>query len=72
MERGWQVEDRFVGTLLGPEGTGRSDEGWIVGLGQGHRVLVPLVRLWVCRVWRGCVGGFWLYVENCTVDASIF
>jgi hypothetical protein len=57
-----------VGTLLGPEGT-------------GDRCLVPGP---VCISYRrgspvggaGLVGsggrGFWLVVENCTVDASIF
>jgi hypothetical protein len=24
------------------------------------------------RGWRGRLGGVWSYVENCTVDASIF
>ena len=26
----------------------------------------------VCWVWWGRVAGVWSYVENCTVDASIF
>jgi hypothetical protein len=60
-----------VGTLLGPEGTGRPAQGWALSL-QGRSVVVPLVHLWVGRVWRRWVAGFWLYVENCTVDASIF
>jgi hypothetical protein len=59
VERGWQVGDRFVGTLLGPEGTGRPARwGWaLVLLVQAVLFLVPLVHLWVCRVWRGRVDG---------------
>ena len=62
-----RTEYGVVGTLLGPERAG--DRFFSC---QGHLVLVPLCRLWVCRVRRGQVGGDWSYVENCTVDASIF
>ena len=34
--------------------------------------LIPLVPVRGCRVWWGRVTGVWLFVENCTVDASIF
>ena len=71
MERGWQVEDRFVGTLLGPEGTGRPS-GWALISGRAIVFLYRCVSCGSAWVWRGCVGGFWLVVENCTVDASIF
>jgi hypothetical protein len=58
---------RFVGTLLGPEGAG--NRCFIVG---AVLFLVPLCSLRGARVWRGRGGGVWSYVENCTVDASIF
>ncbi len=53
-----------VGALLGPERT-------------GDRFFSSRVHLFSYRpefsgVWRGCVVGVWLLVENCTVDASIF
>ncbi len=67
-----------VGTLLGPEG---ADRGWRVNLRSGPllrvqgrpvpHTAVPRECLGV-RVWWGRVGGVWSYVENCTVDASIF
>src|SRR4030095_12623407 len=65
-------EGRFVGTLLGPEGAGRpGDRGDVIS----DRALlfsyrhVPCGGAWVRR---GRRGGDWSYVENCTVDASIF
>ena len=67
--RGWSV----VGTLLGPEGTGPSGEpGGLVGLVGAGLHLIPLQRLWVLGGWWGHGAGDWSYVENCTVDASIF
>ena len=65
----------FVGTLLGPEGTGRARRcgGWgLLLLFRGSLVLVPACSLRGVRGWRGRVEGVWSYVENCTVDASIF
>ena len=65
----------FVGTLLGPERAGCFPGG---GVGRFFSVrallfLVPLPSPWgLGWVWRVRVGGVWLYVENCTVDASIF
>jgi hypothetical protein len=44
-----------------------------LSLCQGHLGLIPLICL---RAWIGfggvVAGGDWSYVENCTVDASIF
>ena len=65
---GWAV----VGTLLGPEGTGRP-----YGVGcfflEGFMPVVPLglfLRGW-SGVWRPVLWGDSQYFENCTVDASI-
>jgi hypothetical protein len=63
-----------VGTLLGPEGAGPSGEHRVVTLllVQGRsasHTAVPPRGGWV---WWGHVEGVWSYVENCTVDASIF
>ena len=75
-------------TLLGPEGSGPFllrrplCGGGGVGVGlvasgcPGPRVR-PDPRLspswwWVCAGGRVCPGWAWSYVENCTVDASIF
>ena len=71
---GDRLEYGVVGTLLGPEGTGRppGSRGVGVGLGRAGLYLIPLCLLWECMGWWGRVAGFWLYVENCTVDASIF
>ena len=71
-----------VGTLLGPEGTGPAPgvSGWgLLSRVGAVGVLVPPARLCAAG-WRGAgVGlagavpeGGRLYVENCTVDASIF
>jgi hypothetical protein len=56
-----------VGTLLGPEGAG--NRCFCSG-----PVCISYRRLhsWVGRGWWGRVTGGWSYVENCTVDASIF
>jgi hypothetical protein len=62
-----------VGTLLGPEGAGRSIRrvGGVVISVPGPPG--PRTASIVWRVWRGrFAGGDWSYVENCTVDASIF
>ena len=71
MERGGCGES-VVGTLLGPEGADLPGEpGGLLRV----RALLFSYRLVPCGdagVWRGCVGGVWSYVENCTVDASIF
>ena len=63
VEVGWLV----VGTLLGPEGAG--DRFTHV---RAFLHLRPPCPLWGVRVGWGHVGGVWSYVENCTVDASIF
>jgi hypothetical protein len=69
-ESGWGV--RFVGTLLGPERAGHSFGG------DCDLVSGPVCFSYRCaprgvvRVWWGRVTGVWSYVENCTVDASIF
>ena len=71
MERGG-VEELVVGTLLGPEGTGRP-----CGVGcfflKGLMLVVPPGVLCgvVAGVWRWGLWGDFPYVENCTVDASI-
>lgn len=54
----------IVGTLLGPEG---SDESLMSSIGP---TLVANRRL--CAGRRGGVGWVRPYLENCTVDASIF
>jgi hypothetical protein len=61
-----------VGTLLGPEGAGpRRFPGRSLSCRAGlHRI--PLWSPWGWQVWWGRVAGVWSYVENCTVDASIF
>ena len=70
------VVGRFVGTLLGPEGTGHPDAGDGGGVRassvRAFLFLVPPASCGGVRVGRGRVGGFWWVVENCTVDASIF
>ena len=63
---------RFVGTLLGPEGTGRTLGGVSGSLFRAGLHLIPLCSPRGGRVWWGRVAGVWSYVENCTVDASIF
>ena len=86
MERGggWLV---VVGTLLGPEGadppgrvhaSARGGWGWLSRVGAVG-VLVPPARLCAAGGLGAGVGlagavpeGGRLYVENCTVDASIF
>ena len=62
-----------VGTLLGPQRAGCPLWGRERCLVSGpvcisYRCLHP--RVW--RGWWGRVIGVWSYVENCTVDASIF
>ena len=66
----WWVRVWFVGTLLGPEGTGRPVGVGVFFAGSScpHTAVSPVGA----HGWWGRVGGFWLYVENCTVDASIF
>jgi hypothetical protein len=65
-----------VGTLLGPEGTGRS-HGRLGGGGGGLGSLegfMPVVPPVLLRGWPGWRWGEWSdfpYFENCTVDASI-
>ena len=63
-----------VGTLLGPEGTGHP--GLFAGGGRcfGSGPSCSPYRDMPAGVFgrRGRVGGVWSYVENCTVDASIF
>ena len=59
----------FVGTLLGPEGTGF---GLVSSrpFGRWFGILLPCTAPgWVCA---GVVVGCRPYFENCTVDASIF
>ena len=59
--------DRFVGTLLGPEGAG--DRTLVSGpVCIAYHQWVPAGVLGR----RGGGTGVWSYVENCTVDASIF
>ena len=66
MERG-VVGAVVLGTLLGPEGSGASSSS--VRASPVGRTAVPLV----CGGgWRRRVVGFRPYVENYTVDASIF
>ncbi len=74
----WWVGGWFVGTLLGPERAGPSQGVFVWG---GGRCLVvgaglDLIPLWAPegagQVWWGRVIGGRSYVENCTVDASIF
>src|SRR3954469_9937231 len=60
--------ERAVGTLLGPEGTGRPCRGW--GVSSGERSFWCRTAR-VAGVWRCRVGGHLPYFENCTVDASI-
>src|SRR4051812_12406465 len=67
---------RVVGTLLGPEGTGRPGRcgggvGWLAS--EGFMLVVPLVwfLLGPGGVWRWGMWSHSPYVENCTVDASI-
>ena len=64
---GWLV----VGALLGPERAGIPvSSGLVVVLCQGRSASHTASRSgWA---WWGRVTGVWLYVENCTVDASIF
>ena len=73
-ERGtWWGVGSVVGTLLGPEGTGRPVGG--TRCGSGVRLCPGLLDLRPshgCVGWWGCGGGRGLVVENCTVDASIF
>ena len=63
-----------VGALLGPEGTGHP--GLFAGGGRcfGSGPSCSPYRDMPAGVFgrRGRVGGVWSYVENCTVDASIF
>jgi hypothetical protein len=72
----WNVvtgEGRFVGTLLGPEGAGRSGEpDGDVNSDGADRLSYRRASRGGLRVWRWRVIGDWSYVENCTVDASIF
>ena len=64
-----------VGTLLGPERAGPFPRGGVdrcfsvQGRSASHTARCPEGRVWV---WWGRVAGVWSYVENCTVDASIF
>ena len=62
VEIGWLV----VGTLLGPEGAGNRE------LCRGSPVLVPPRLPWEAAGPAGRLGSDRSYVENCTVDASIF
>src|SRR6185312_9274046 len=63
---GWKT---LISTLLSPEGTTR-----VVGLRRTKR------QAWPCTAYRQTEFGLvlcvvvvgWLFVENCTVDASIF
>ncbi len=71
-----------VGTLLGPEGAGcPAVAGGALLLSGPVCSSYHQLRCLVCPSWglprgvlgwRGRVAGVWLYVENCTVDASIF
>ena len=63
-----------VGTLLGPERAGPGvGSGWLFFSVRAGLHLIPLLHLLrVGRGWWGRVTGGWSYVENCTVDASIF
>ena len=67
LERGG-VGELAVGTLLGPEGTGRP-----FGVGcffvEGFMLVVP--PGFGPGVWRWVLWGDSPYFENCTVDASI-
>ena len=62
-----RAEHGVVGTLLGPEGAGNR----FVSAGPAC-ISYRQVPRGVCWVWWGHVVGVWSYVENCTVDASIF
>ena len=63
----WRIGWVVLGTLLGPEGSGASSSS--VRASPVGRTAVPLV----CGGgWRRRVVGFRPYVENYTVDASIF
>ena len=62
-----RAEHGVVGTLLGPERAG--NRFFSV---RAFLHLVPPPFPWGWRVRRGHGGGVWSYVENCTVDASIF
>jgi hypothetical protein len=70
-----RAEHGVVGTLLGPEGADRLPGE--PGAGRGSHVRAGRLSYRRCprgdgRVWRWRVIGVWSYVENCTVDASIF
>ena len=56
-----------LGTLLGPEGSGRLlvTGGWLGASGVAGAT--DRSACWWCGWWLS-----WLLVENCTVDASIF
>ena len=67
---GWQLN--FVGTLLGPEG---SNFWFDASSGRSfHQTASWWCAFVVCRL--GVGGDVWVehrpYLENCTVDASIF
>jgi hypothetical protein len=68
----------FVGTLLGPERTGRFRRGMrvlrvLLGVVVGCLCGADLVLYGRLVLVRGtCRVGFRLLFENCTVDASIF
>ena len=70
----WWVVDEVVGTLLGPEGTGpsalRERCGWGCCFWGG--LLVRHTAGVGSGAGGGCGVGHRPYVENCTVDASIF
>ena len=70
VERGGCGEP-VVGTLLGPEGAGHPGNR-VSHLVRAGLSVVPLCSLWGGQVWRWSGVGVWSYVENCTVDASIF
>ena len=61
----------FVGTLLGPERAGHPCGGDRLFSFRTGLYLIPRCPRGGC-CWWGRVAGVWLYVENCTVDASIF
>ena len=66
MERGVRGGS-VVGTLLGPERAGNRFFSFRADL-RSYRC----APCGVGQVWRLSRVGVWLYVENCTVDASIF
>src|SRR5688500_11643502 len=59
--------NRFVGTLLGPEGADSPGNRVDVTLSGPVCISYHQLSCGAGWVWRGRVTGVWSYVENCTV-----